>query len=100
MYFFHLFSLLYLLKQYSSNNPRLGIDERISIYPNKIVNDISFEKILQIQENVEKIEFLKSNNVCIEDKLYEIGNRNIPKPFNMINGGLFNDWDFDFFENV
>jgi hypothetical protein len=97
MYWMILFSLLYVLKKNLLNNQRLGLDERIVFYPDKILSDNeSFEKIMHIHETNEKIHFLDSENISIEDKLYEIANRNIPEVFVMINGGLFNDWNFEF----
>ena len=100
MYWILLFSLLYIVKKYV-NNGIYGADERIIIYPSKINYDnTSSEKMLQIYETSEKISFLKSKNVSLDDKLYEIGNRNIPEVINIFNGGLFNDWNFDFFENA
>jgi hypothetical protein len=97
MYWIILFSLLYFVKKYV-NNEIYGKDERIVIYPSKInYENTTSEKVLQIYETSEKITFLKSKNVSLDDKLYEIGNRNIPEAINIFNGGLFNDWDFDFF---
>jgi len=82
-------------------NPRIGLDERIGFYPDKLfIDNITSDRILKIHETTEKKQFLESNNIPIDDKLYEIGNRNVPEVFNIINGGLFNDWEFDFFANV
>jgi len=97
MYFFILISFLCVLRSYILRNPRVGIDERIGFYPDKLfIDNITSETIFKIHETSEKIQFLESNNIHIDDKLYEIGNRNVPETLNIINGGLFNDWDFDF----
>ena len=96
MHWFFLFSFLYVFKKYL-NSQLSGIDERVEICSNKLFYDnISFERVLQIQEINEKIQFLESNNIPIYDKLYEIRNRDVPEIYNMSNGGLFDDWDFDF----
>ena len=92
MYWIVLFSFLYIVKNYVTNNLRFGLDERIIFNPDNITS----EKIFKIYEINEKIYFLESENISIEDKLYEIENRNIPEAIIMIHGGLLNDWNFDF----
>jgi len=92
MYWFILFSFLYIIKNYLITNPRLGLDERIIFNP----DNVTFEKMFKIYETTEKIAFLESNNVSLDDKLYDIENRHIPDEFIIINGGLFNDWNFNF----
>jgi len=100
MYWIILFSLLYVVK-YISNNLRSGIDERFIFYPNLINYDnVTTRKMLQIQETNKKIQFLESTKVSLDDKLYEIENRNVPQIMHLVNGGLFNDWEFNFIEHV
>ena len=92
MYWLIIFSFLYIVKKYLINNERLGLDERIVFIP----DNVTFEKMFKIYETTEKIAFLESNNVSLDDKLYDIGNRNMPEQYVVFNGGLFNDWNFDF----
>jgi hypothetical protein len=101
MYWFILFSLLYIVKKYISGNPRLGIDERCVIYNDIISYDnVTNTKMLKIYETNEKIKFLESTNVSLDDKLYELENRNVPEIMHLVNGGLFNDWNFNFVEHI
>jgi hypothetical protein len=92
MYWILLFSFLYIVKKYVTNDLRVGLDERIIFNPENITS----EKIFQIYEISEKIHFLESENIVVEDKIYEIKNRNVPETIIMIHGGLLNDWNFDF----
>jgi hypothetical protein len=92
MYRYFLFLYVLVSKKY---NQLLGFDSRNILY-----KDITpIEKILQINEITNKIFFLESKNITNNDKLYEISNKNIPNTINIINGGLYNDWDFTFFIN-
>jgi hypothetical protein len=78
-------------------NQRKGLDERVGFYPDKLfIDNITSEIIFKIHETTEKIYFLESKNIHIDDKLYKIGNINFPDAYNLINGGLFNDWNFEF----
>ena len=96
MHWFFLFSFLYVFKKYL-NSQLSGIDERFIFYKSNFDSDnITILQILKIHETTEKIKFLESNNISIDDKLYEIVNKNVPEVINIINGGLFNDWEFDF----
>jgi hypothetical protein len=56
MYWILLFSLLYIVKKYVTNDLRVGLDERIIFNPENITS----EKIFQIYEISEKIHFLES----------------------------------------
>jgi hypothetical protein len=87
-------SFLYLFDRYIVKNYQTGMDDRIYFHPYKKDN-ITIHKILKIQENIEKICFLESNNFSIDDKLFEI-DKNVPRKLCINNGGLFNDWDFEF----
>lgn len=94
MYWYFLCIYVSVYKKY---NKHLGFDSRIIFYPDTIKYDnTTIEKILQINEITNKIKFLESKNIPNNDKLYEISNKNIPNTINIINGGLYNDWDFDF----
>ena len=101
MFWILLFSVLYISKKYIGNNENYGLDERFTLYKDKMfLEDITDEKMFKIYETSEKLAFLESTNISIDDKLYEIGNRNIPKAINILNGGLLNDWNFEFFVDV
>jgi len=83
------------------SNEKYGIDERVVFHQDKIKFDnITSSIMLKIYEKSEQIAFFESTNISIDDKLYEIDNRNVPQPVNFFNGGLFNDWEFDFFVQV
>jgi len=76
-----------------------GYDERYIYYHNKFKNNVSFEDIIK-QEIIKKdIELLQSNNISIDDKLHFINNNGVPSPIKMINGGLMDDFLFDFPED-
>jgi len=94
-----LLSILYSLFCISKkNNQQLGFDSKIVFYSEKIKHDnTTIEKIMKINKITEKINLLRSTNLSIDDKLYEISNRNIPNTININNGGLYNDWNFEFF---
>ena len=97
MYLTSLFYLLYSYRKVLLSNLFLGSDERVDFYPDKIfIHNITSKQIFNIHETNEKIKFLESNNNTIDDKLYEIDNRNVPKVFDIYNGGLLNDWEFEF----
>jgi len=91
-------SFLYVFTPfYISNNPRVGLDERIIIHRGKIKGDnITSEIMLKIYETTENLQFLQSSNTSMDEKLYFSGNRNVPKVFTIFNGGLMDDWNFDF----
>lgn len=93
MYSFTIISCLYMLKTFIKN--REGIDQRIVFFPNENDN-ITRVKIMKIQEKREMLDFFESNTTKIEDKLYEIYGRGVPSVFNLLKGGLLNDWNFDF----
>ena len=86
---------LYLFNNFVVKNYRTGMDERIYFTPFLRENTSTIYNIFKIQENIEKIHFLELTNISIDDKLFEIY-KNVPKQISMYNGGLFNDWDFDF----
>lgn len=91
-----IFSFLYWFDTYIVKNYKVGMDERIYFYPNKN-NITTIYKILKIQENIENLWFLESKSVSIDDKLFEI-DKNVPQKMSMYNGGLYNDWHFNFEE--
>ena len=95
MYLFFLFSYFYNNNNNNNkiNKINLGIDERHIFYKS---NHEEIYTILKIYETINKIYFLESNNVSIDDKLYEINEKNLPSAYKPFNGGLYNDWNFDF----
>lgn len=98
MYWHFLLLIIHVFKKYNIlNNQNVDLDDRVVFYPEKIKYDnTTIEKIIHINEITEKINLLESTNLSIDDKLYEFEKINIPKIYNIFNGGLFNDWEFDF----
>jgi len=72
-----------------------GLDERYNLFPNKNI-DIPLEKILQIYETKNMLNFLECNNTNKLDKLYKLEKKCEPSIYNAFSGGLFDDWNFDF----
>jgi len=98
MHFLTIISCLYMLKFYIKNTERAGFDERLIFFPNVITptENVTREQIMKIQEKREMLDFFESNDIKIEDKLYEIGGRGVPSGFNILKGGLLSDWNFKF----
>lgn len=72
---------------------RLGNDER---YP--LIDDR--KETLKIIENFKKkelLEYLQSNNTNIINKINKVNEYygKMPKPMNLFNGGLLEDWNFE-----
>jgi len=96
-------SSLYLFKRLITNNSvyMSGMDERIEIYPFINKNDnITNEEILKIYEKKELLDFFESSNMKKDEKLYEINGRGVPSIYNAFKGGLLDDWNFVFDNNL
>lgn len=73
-----------------------GYDERYSYFPDKFKDNVSIKEIIK-QEMIKKdIDLLQCNNISIDDKLHFINNNGVPSTIKMKNGGLMNDFLFDF----
>lgn len=92
----NLLILLTYLFTFKSNNIKnlSGIDQRFPLKENKSL-------IPKIFENFEKkklLDYLLLENINILNKKIKINkfyDNNIPKPFNLTNGGLMKHWNFD-----
>jgi len=97
MYMFVIVSSLFILKSYVRNQDISGFDERVLFLPNIIkVDNVTKEQIMKIHEKSEMLNFLESNDMHKEDKLYELSGRGVPSVFNILKGGLLSDWNFKF----
>jgi hypothetical protein len=81
---------IFQLRKY---HERLGNDER---YP--LIDDR--KEMLKIIENFKKkelLEYLRYNNTNIINKMYKVNEYygKMPKPMNLLNGGLLEDWNFE-----
>ncbi len=100
---------LFVFKNHKYQN-NLGNDERFPINEDKISIHKFIENYMprafmpeQLKELalVEKkilLNHLISDNISVHDKINKINNfyGNSPKPINILNGGLLDDWSFNF----
>ena len=96
-------SSLYLFKNIFMNHDicMSGIDERIEFYPFINKNDnITNEEILKIYEKKELLDFFECSNIKKDEKLYEICGWGMPSIYNAFKGGLLDDWNFVFDNNL
>jgi len=89
MNFFLLMSQLYFSQKLLGKS---GMDDTSRV----LNNDVPLIKVLQVNEKKRLLDFLQSNTTSDREKLDEIYRQKYPIIFNMLNGGLMNDWDFDF----
>jgi hypothetical protein len=101
MFLFPIFLYLYIFGNFNSLtkiNFLTGYDERVLYYPQNFVNEsYTYEQISNFYEIQKKIDKLENNNISIEEKLKMISdkmNDDTPHAFSMLEGGLFNDWNF------
>jgi len=91
---FYLKFLIDLNKHYFKNIK--GCDERIIVYPKLFQNNNeSNYKVLEINKNKTLLDLLESNYTNVDCKLEIIGERKSPVIFNLFEGGLFDDWNFE-----
>jgi hypothetical protein len=68
-----------------------GNDER----PNYVNNKLTIKKIYINFEKKQLLNYLQSDKISVFDKINIISVNKTPKPINVLNGGLLNDWNFD-----
>jgi hypothetical protein len=69
-----------------------GLDERPIYHPSE---NITIQQILDIYEKNKCLAFLESKSISIEEKIYQLGDKGVPKIYNVYNGGLLDDWNFE-----
>jgi hypothetical protein len=79
----------YVLKTNTIIKPRDGCDERLPIKSDELKN------IIDNYKKYELLNKLTSNQISIIEKL-DLIETNIIKPFNITNGGLLDDFNFNF----
>ena len=99
--FVFFFSFFILNKIY--NKKLLGDDERFIYYPEQFNENVTSGRIIYLHNIQNKINLLSSNDVSILIKLdeleldqLELDKKLAPVPFNVLRGGLLDDWNFDF----
>jgi len=92
MNFIKIITYLFVFKNYEFQD-KLGNDERFPIIEDKILT----KKIIENHQKNELLNYLKLNSVSTYDKINKINYfyGNMPKPINILNGGLLDDWNFD-----
>jgi len=102
IYFLIEYAYSYILKTNKIIEPRDGCDER---YPIKPDNSLELKNIIDNYRKYELLNKLTSNQISKIDKLNLIERnliesnlieRNQIKPLNITNGGLFDDFNFNF----
>ena len=89
-----LFTYLFKFKNYKSKE-LLGNDERFPLKEEKIF----MPKIIENYKKKELLDYLRSNDINIlikVDAVNKFNNYNIPKQYNLSNGGLLDKWNFEF----
>ena len=71
---------------------KFGMDDTLR----KQREHVSLETIIQSNENKKLLDFLQTNTTSDQEKLDEIYRQRYPTIFNILNGGLMKDWEFDF----
>lgn len=92
---FIIFSALLMLHQIY-NKKILGDDERFIYYPYQFKENISSERIIYLHNIKNKIDLLTSKDISVLRKLHEIDDKLSEAPFNILGGGLLDEWNFDF----
>ena len=95
MNLFFFFSSFFVIQQIY-NKKLLGDDERFIYYPDQFNDNITLARFIYLNNIQNKIELLLSNDVSVLRKLDEIDENLSIVPFNVLRGGLLNDWNFDF----
>jgi hypothetical protein len=102
MNLFVFFSSFFVLQK-NYNKKLLGDDERFIYHPDQFNENITLAKIIYLNNIQTKIDLLSSNDVSVLRKLdqleldqLELDKKLAPVPFNVLRGGLLNDWNFDF----
>lgn len=87
-----LFTYLFAFKNHKSKE-WLGTDQRFPLKEDKTL----MPKIIENFKKKELLNYLRSDNINILIKVDAINkfNNNTPKPFNLLNGGLLDKWDFE-----
>ena len=97
MNLFFILSYTYILnKILTQNYCNSGYDERYIHFPGYFNDNVSFEDIIKINFIENDINLLQSENISIDDKLYFLNNNGVPSPIKMTNGGLMDDFLFNF----
>jgi len=89
IFYYLLFTLI--LNSKKILNTEDGIDGRKNMMNSD--NDINMIKIIDTIEINKKINYLKSDKISIFNKKDLIKNK--PMQYNVFNGGLLNDWNFE-----
>lgn len=88
-----LLAYMFVFNNYKSKE-WLGNDERFPLIEDKSL----MPKVVENFEKKKLLDYLSSENTSLINKITAINlfyNTNIAKPFNLTNGGLFKDWDFE-----
>lgn len=97
--FFIFFNAYILNKIIDEKYHNKGYDERFIYYPDKFKDNVSIENIIKQEMIKNDIDLLQSNNIYIDDKLHFLNNNGVPSPIKIKNGGLMDDFLFDFVED-
>ena len=89
IFYYLLFTMILISKKIL--NTEDGIDGRKNMMNSD--NDINMIKIIDTIEINKKINYLKSDKISIFNKKDLIKNK--PMQYNVFNGGLLNDWNFE-----
>jgi len=97
--FFIFFNAYVLNKILDEKYHNRGYDERYIYHPNDFNDNVSIEEIIKQKMIQKDIHLLHSKNISIDDKLHFINNNGVPSPIKIKNGGLLDDFLFDFVED-
>ena len=87
---------LLLMYAHLEKNRFSGFDERYIYHSHVLPNDnITINEIIQIDKKKNAIYFLKSTEFTLEEKLDFVQDKRLPSIYNVFNGGLLDDWEFE-----
>jgi len=89
---------LYLFNKILTTQEKVGIDERIVLYPKQFNDNITVDRIIKLYEINKKLQFLESNQISNFEKLNKIVEDQEVKKYSVYSGGLIDDWNFDISE--